>query len=108
MENRTLGRTGLSVTQLGFGAGELSFGPEDFAVNDYYLGDGYGVVSELEREAIRTVGRAEGLLPDPVYTGRAFGGLLDMIRRGAFRRDEKLLFWHTGGAGGLFGHAHRL
>jgi D-cysteine desulfhydrase len=85
-----------------------SFSPEDFAVNDEYLGGGYGVVGALEREAMGTVARAEGLLLDPVYTGRAFGGLLDMIRRGAFRRDEKVLFWHTGGAGGLFGYAHRL
>jgi D-cysteine desulfhydrase len=86
---------------------ELNFGPDDFAVNDDYLGGGYGVVGDLEREAIRTVARAEGLLLDPVYTGRAFGGLLDMIRGGAFRRDEKVLFWHTGGTAGLFGHADR-
>jgi D-cysteine desulfhydrase len=81
---------------------------DDFAVNDDYLGGGYGVVGELEREAVATLGRAEGLLLDPVYTGRAFGGLLDMIRVGAFRQDERLLFWHTGGTGGLFGYAHRL
>jgi D-cysteine desulfhydrase len=87
---------------------EVSLAPEDFAVKDDYVGDGYGVVGELEREAISTLGRTEGLLLDPVYTGRAFGGLLDMIRGGAFRRDEKVLFWHTGGAGGLFGYAHRL
>jgi D-cysteine desulfhydrase len=84
---------------------ELNLAPEDFAVNDDYLGGGYGVVGDLEREAIGTVGRAEGLLLDPVYTGRAFGGLLDMIRGGAFRRDEKVLFWHTGGTAGLFGYA---
>jgi D-cysteine desulfhydrase len=86
----------------------LSFSDDDFAVNDAYVGGGYGVVGDLEREAIRTVARAEGLLLDPVYTGRAFGGLLDLIRRGAFTRDESVLFWHTGGIGGLFGHAHHL
>ena len=80
------------------------FAPEDFAVNDDYLGGGYGVVSDLEREAIRAMARAEGVLLDPVYTGRAFGGLLDLIRRGAFQSGERVLFWHTGGTTGLFGY----
>jgi D-cysteine desulfhydrase len=87
---------------------EFDLAPDDFHVNEDYLGGGYGVVSDVEREAMRTVGQAEGLLLDPVYTGRAFAGLLDMIRSGAFGRHQKVLFWHTGGAGGLFGHAHRL
>lgn len=82
---------------------ELAFEPVDFLVNDDYLGGGYGVISELERDAIHTLARTEGLLLDPVYTGRAFGGLLDMIRRGEFRSDETVLFWHTGGTTGLFG-----
>jgi D-cysteine desulfhydrase len=60
------------------------------------------VVGDLEREAIHTVARAEGLLLDPVYTGRAFGGLLDLIRRGVFSPEERVLFWHTGGTAGLF------
>jgi D-cysteine desulfhydrase len=81
---------------------DLSFQPDDFLVNDDYLGGGYGVVGELEREAIHTVAQAEGLLLDPVYTGRAFGGLLDLIRNGALEADEKILFWHTGGTPGLF------
>jgi D-cysteine desulfhydrase len=82
---------------------ELAFEPVDFAVNEDYLGGGYGVIGDLERDAIHTLARTEGLLVDPVYTGRAFGGLLDMIRRGAFRSDENVLFWHTGGTAGLFG-----
>lgn len=82
----------------------LTFAPEDFSVSDDYLGGGYGVVSKLEREAIHTVGCTEGVLLDPVYTGRACGGLLDLIRRGAFRPDERVLFWHTGGTAGLFGY----
>ncbi|MBS3783103.1 MAG: D-cysteine desulfhydrase family protein [Anaerolineae bacterium] len=87
---------------------DLVFESDDFDVNDNYLGGGYGVVGSLEREAIRTVARAEGLILDPVYTGRAFGGLLHLIRDGAFDADEKVLFWHTGGTGGLFGHADQL
>jgi D-cysteine desulfhydrase family pyridoxal phosphate-dependent enzyme len=85
----------------------LSFVPEDFNVNDGYLGGGYGVVGKLEREAIRTLARSEGVLLDPVYTGRAFGGLLDLIHRGTFRPDERVLFWHTGGTAGLFGYGDR-
>ena len=86
---------------------DITFAPEDFAVNDDYLGGGYGVVGELEREAIRTMARAEGILLDPVYTGRAFGGLLDLIRRGVFAPGERVLFWHTGGTAGLFGYGDR-
>jgi len=80
----------------------LTFAPEDFAVEDGYRGGGYGVISDLEREAIRLLARTEGLLLDPVYTGRAFGGLIDLIRRGAFSSGERVLFWHTGGVAGLF------
>ncbi len=82
---------------------ELAFGPVDFSVNDDYLGGGYGVVGDVERGAIETLARSEGILVDPVYTGRALGGLLDLIREGAFGHAEKVLFWHTGGTAALFG-----
>jgi len=87
---------------------EFAFAPEDLAVNDGYLGGGYGVVSDLEREAIRTMARTEGVLLDPVYTGRAFGGLLDLIRRSTFGAGERVLFWHTGGTTGLFGYGEAM
>jgi D-cysteine desulfhydrase family pyridoxal phosphate-dependent enzyme len=70
-------------------------------VNADYLGGGYAIVGSLERDAIRTVARSEGLLLDPVYTGRAMGGLIDLIRHGAFRKGERILFWHTGGTAAL-------
>jgi D-cysteine desulfhydrase family pyridoxal phosphate-dependent enzyme len=76
-------------------------------VNDY-LGAGYGVVTDLEREAIRLFARTEGILLDPVYTGRAAGGLIDLIRRGEIRASERVLFWHTGGAPALFAYAGEL
>jgi len=85
-----------------------TFAPEDFAVDDGYLGGGYGVVGDLERGAVRALACAEGILLDPVYTGRAFGGLLDLIRRGAFSPGERVLFWHTGGTAGLFGYVGQL
>jgi len=79
-----------------------------FIVTRGYLGGGYGVVGELERGAIRTMARCEGILLDPVYAGRAFGALVDLIRKKVFRRGETVLFWHTGGAPALFAYAKEL
>ncbi len=76
--------------------------------NADYLGGGYSVVGDLERDAIRTVARTEGLLLDPVYTGRAMGGLIDLIRRGEFKRGQRVLFWHTGGVAALSAFADTL
>ena len=73
-----------------------------------YMGEGYGVVGKLEREAIRLMARCEGIVLDPVYAGRAFGALVDLIRKGAFKRGEKVLYWHTGGAPALFAYAREL
>ncbi len=77
-------------------------------VNDDYLGEGYARVGETEREAIRLMAQLEGILLDPVYTGRAFGGLIDLIRWGAFTRGQRVLFWHTGGTAALPAFADRL
>ena len=77
-------------------------------VNDDYLGGGYAVMGETELEAMRLLGQFEGILLDPVYTGRAMGGLVDLIRWGAFRRGHKVLFWHTGGMPALFAYADKL
>ncbi len=87
---------------------DADFTPSDFVVNQDYLGDGYGVVSDLEREAIQLTARLEGLVLDPVYTGRAMGGLIDMIRRGAIGPGQTVLFWHTGGMPALFAYANAL
>lgn len=75
---------------------------EDILVDDSYIGPGYGVLTSLERDAIRLFARREGLLLDPVYTGRAAGGLLDLARKGYFKQGEQVLFWHTGGTPALF------
>jgi D-cysteine desulfhydrase family pyridoxal phosphate-dependent enzyme len=86
----------------------LKFEAGEIEVDDRYLGDGYGVMGEREREAIELFARTEGLLLDPVYTGRAAGGLIDMVRRGEIGRQERVLFWHTGGTPALFAYADRL
>jgi 1-aminocyclopropane-1-carboxylate deaminase/D-cysteine desulfhydrase-like pyridoxal-dependent ACC family enzyme len=87
---------------------ELSFTAEDFEVNDHYLGGGYAIMGEPEREAIRLCAQTEGLLVDPVYTGRAMAGLIDLIRQGEFRPGQNVLFWHTGGTPALFAYASQL
>jgi D-cysteine desulfhydrase family pyridoxal phosphate-dependent enzyme len=86
---------------------DLSFRPQEIRVNADYLGGGYGVVSETEREAIRLFARHEGILLDPVYTGRAAGGMIDLIRQGFFAPDDTVLFWHTGGLPALFAEKYR-
>lgn len=80
----------------------------DFEVNDHYLGGGYAVMGEPEREAIRLCAETEGLLVDPVYTGRAMAGLIGLIHNGEFKRDQQVLFWHTGGTPALFAYAQQL
>jgi D-cysteine desulfhydrase len=84
---------------------EPQYEPSRFQVRYGYFGGGYAVVGEREREAISLVARTEGILLDPVYTGRAMGALVDLVRRKAFSRTDTVLFWHTGGIPALFEHA---
>lgn len=81
---------------------DQSFSPQDILVNDNYLGGGYGIMGEPEVEALNMFARSEGILLDPVYTGRAAAGLIDLIRRGIFTADQRVLFWHTGGTPAIF------
>jgi D-cysteine desulfhydrase family pyridoxal phosphate-dependent enzyme len=76
--------------------------PDDVMVNADYLGAGYGILGEREIEAIRLCAQTEGLLLDPVYTGRAAAGMIDLIRKGFVGPGETVLFWHTGGQPALF------
>jgi D-cysteine desulfhydrase family pyridoxal phosphate-dependent enzyme len=87
---------------------DLAFAPSDVAVDDRFLGGGYGVVTEAEREAIHLVAQCEGILLDPVYTGKAMAGLLALVRHGEVGAGERLLFWHTGGIPALFAAASSL
>ena len=76
--------------------------PADVLANADYCKAGYGVLTEAEREAVKLFAKYEGLLLDPVYTGRAAAGMINLIRRGFFKKDETILFWHTGGTPALF------
>ena len=80
----------------------IDFTEEDVFANEEYCQAGYGVLTDEEREAVRLFAKYEGLLLDPVYTGRAAAGMIDLIRKGFFKRDETVLFWHTGGQPALF------
>jgi D-cysteine desulfhydrase len=95
------------VSQLASDASEkfgrrIEFTREDVLANEDYCRAGYGVLTDAEREAIRLFAKHEGVLLDPVYTGRAAAGMIDLIRKGFFKRDETILFWHTGGQPALF------
>lgn len=81
---------------------EPEFSAEDILLDEGYLGEGYAVVNAMDLVAVHLWAQTEGLLLDPVYTGRAAAGLMDLIRKGKFTRDEEVLFWHTGGTPMLF------
>jgi D-cysteine desulfhydrase family pyridoxal phosphate-dependent enzyme len=80
----------------------IQFTGDDVLANEDYCQAGYGVFGKGEREAIKLFASSEGLLLDPVYTGRAAAGMIDLIRKGFFKKDETILFWHTGGQPALF------
>jgi L-cysteate sulfo-lyase len=72
--------------------------------NSDYVGGGYGQPTDAMVEAVTLAARLEGLLLDPVYTGKAMAGLISLVRSGYFRKGENVVFVHTGGAAGLFGY----
>ncbi|NPA26038.1 MAG: D-cysteine desulfhydrase family protein [Chloroflexi bacterium] len=83
------------------GRSDLTVHPSEVLVDDTYAQPGYGVLTAAEREAITLAARLEGLLVDPVYTGRALAGLVDRARRGHLF-GRRVVFWHTGGTPALF------
>ncbi len=80
---------------------DIAVSGEDFTLRDL-CGPGYAIPSEEGNAAVELMAREEGIFLDPVYTGKAFAGLLQMAREGTFREDDRVLFLHSGGAGGLF------
>lgn len=91
--NQAAGRLGL----------EIGFETADFDNDDSFVGERYGVPTEAGIEAIRTVARCEGILLDPVYTGKAMSGLFAHIREGWLSDGGPVIFVHTGGTPALFG-----
>ena len=80
---------------------DIPLSTEDFNLRDL-CGPGYAIPSKEGNEAVELMARLQGLFLDPVYTGKAFAGLLAMAREKQFRETDHVLFLHSGGAGGLF------
>jgi L-cysteate sulfo-lyase len=72
--------------------------------NSDYVGAGYGLPTPGMIEAVKLVARLEGILLDPVYTGKGMDGLIDLVAKGFFAKDSDVVFLHTGGSAGLFGY----
>jgi len=93
-------------------AGRLGIGlglkEDGILVTDRYLAGGYGGLSPETVEAIRLVAETEGILLDPVYTGRAMAGLIAEIRAGSLSREDTVVFLHTGGQPALFAYSGQL
>ena len=87
---------------------DIKYTLEDIIIKNEYLGDGYGVVGDLERRAIRFLAETEGIFVDPVYTGRSLGGLINMIEKGELTTNDTVLFWHTGGSPALFPYSEEI
>jgi L-cysteate sulfo-lyase len=81
---------------------------EDVVANCDYVGAGYGIPTAGMNEAVLLLARLEGLLFDPVYSGKALAGMIDLVRKGEFARGENIVFLHTGGAAALFAYADQL
>ena len=77
---------------------------EDVVADCDYVGDGYGIPRTDTIEAIRMFAELEGILLDPVYSGKAAAGLIDYVRKGRFGKGERVVFLHTGGAAALFAY----
>jgi len=77
---------------------------EDVVANCEYVGEGYGFPTESGIEAIEMFARLEGILLDPVYSGKGAAGLIDLVRKGVFKKGERVVFVHTGGSAALFGY----
>lgn len=79
----------------------IEISAEDFELRDM-CGPGYAIPSREGNAAVSMMAAQEGLFLDPVYTGKAFAGLVAMAKEGAFAKEDRVLFLHSGGAGGLF------
>jgi D-cysteine desulfhydrase family pyridoxal phosphate-dependent enzyme len=86
---------------------DIRLNPADIRLNEDYCQSGYGKLLHAEIEAIKLFASHDGILLDPVYTGRAAAGMLDLIRKGFFKPEEQILFWHTGGTPALFAEPYQ-
>ena len=87
---------------------DLSVTAEEVAVFDEYIKEGYGVLNKEVTEAIKLVAETEGIFLDPVYTGKAMVMLIDLIKKGYFKKDDNVVFFHTGGLPALLLYRNEL
>ena len=81
---------------------------EDVIANCDYVGEAYGIPTQAMNDAVLTLARLEGLLFDPVYSGKALAGLFDLVQNGYFEGADNIVFLHTGGSAALFAYANQL
>lgn len=81
---------------------DVSIEKEEIDIRGEYIGDGYGIMTGMGREAMLMLARTEGILLDPVYTGKTFSAYIDLVRKGYFKEDDCVIFFHTGGTPLLF------
>ncbi len=81
---------------------------KDIPLNRDFDKSGYGKLTKSEKNSIINLARSEGILLDPVYTGRAFYGMLDYLRKSKIKKGSNILFWHTGGLPANFEYGNRL
>jgi len=86
----------------------MTISPEEVVVFDDYIGEGYGILNQETADAIRLVAETEGIILDPVYTGKAMVGLIDLTRKGYFTENDVVVFLHTGGTPALFAYKENL
>ncbi|MEM8555333.1 MAG: pyridoxal-phosphate dependent enzyme, partial [Pseudomonadota bacterium] len=77
---------------------------ETVRANCDYVGPGYGLPTEGMKDAVKRLAQLEGLLFDPVYSGKGLDGLIDLVGKGHFGDMENIVFLHTGGSAALFGY----
>lgn len=87
---------------------DLKIERDDIFVFDEYIKEGYGIVNKEVSDVLRFVAIREGIFLDPVYTGKAMVALLDLIQKGYFRKEDKIVFFHTGGTPALFPNKHKI
>lgn len=95
MRDHVLGIARNAASSIGLSADDI--GPDDFELHDDYLGSGYGLIDDATAAGIKEFASLEGILTDPVYTGKAVTGMMHLARSGGFKAGNKVLFCHTGG-----------
>ena len=103
-QKESLGEDVLTIAKDTIKALHLDFtiSKEDIIVFDEYIKEGYGIVNKEVSDVIRLVSTKEAIMLDPVYTGKAMVALVDLVKKGFFKKEDKIVFLHTGGTPALF------